>query len=61
MVWEVCEVCVVCVCVCVCVYLCSPPVGLYVVVINRYIDAVLVMDMLHKLNKHKAEYLTVIK
>ena len=51
----------VCVCVCVCVYLCSPPVGLYVVVINRYIDAVLVMDMLHKLNKHKAEYLTVIK
>lgn len=46
---------------CVCVYLCSAPVGFYVVVINRYIDAVLVMDMLRKLNKHKAGYLIVIK
>ena len=45
----------------VCVYLCFAPVGFYVVVINRYIDAVLVMDMLRKLNKHKAGYLIVIK
>ena len=46
---------------CVCVYLCFAPVGFYVVVINRYIDAVLVMDMLRKLNKHKAGYLIAIK
>lgn len=46
---------------CVYVYLCSPPVSLYVAVINRYIDVVLVMDTLHKHKKHNTKYLVVIK